>query len=182
MTDDTQANLTLTLVRHAKSCWDNPQLTDYRRPLNARGQNDLSGIAQRFAQQLALIAPMRILSSGATRTQITAKALHAALPTAPELVIDDGLYEATPETLLRIVQGQSMEYRHIVLVGHNPGLESLLTRVTGETLTKFPTGAIASMSLHVPEWRWLSSDKATLDWFDTPKQHRNNNQPQPNES
>ena len=41
--------LKLYVMRHAKSSWDDPSLTDYQRSLSARGKRD----AQRIAQFLA---------------------------------------------------------------------------------------------------------------------------------
>ncbi|MEK9973235.1 MAG: hypothetical protein VW876_07320, partial [Deltaproteobacteria bacterium] len=37
---------TLYLLRHAKSAWDNPDLSDFERPLNKRGKENLSGLAK----------------------------------------------------------------------------------------------------------------------------------------
>ncbi|HEY0356372.1 MAG TPA: histidine phosphatase family protein [Flavisolibacter sp.] len=39
---------TLLLVRHAKSSWDAPGLSDFDRPLNERGKNDAPEMAKRL--------------------------------------------------------------------------------------------------------------------------------------
>ncbi len=38
---------TLTLLRHAKSSWQDPSLTDMERPLNKRGRRDATAMAVR---------------------------------------------------------------------------------------------------------------------------------------
>ena len=56
--------LTLALLRHAKSSWDNPALSDFDRPLNSRGQKNApeAGMALRelgFKPDLILCSPSK---------------------------------------------------------------------------------------------------------------------------
>ena len=67
----------LTLVRHAKSDWSNPQLTDHDRPLNKRGEHDAPMMAKRFASS-GLEVP-RIFSSTAVRARMTAESFGAEI-------------------------------------------------------------------------------------------------------
>ncbi|MCU0355001.1 MAG: histidine phosphatase family protein [Cytophagales bacterium] len=63
----------LVLFRHAKSSWDDPQLLDFERPLNARGYRDAPRMAQRLGMWLSqLPAPVRWTSSPARRAWDTA--------------------------------------------------------------------------------------------------------------
>ena len=75
--------LLLTLVRHAKSSWDNPALADFDRPLNARGERDAPRMAQHVRRALGI--PDRIVSSPALRALTTARvfAETLALPASP---------------------------------------------------------------------------------------------------
>ena len=43
-------NKRLFIVRHAKSSWDYPQLSDFERPLNKRGKRDVPDMSQRFLE------------------------------------------------------------------------------------------------------------------------------------
>ncbi len=42
---------TLLLIRHAKSSWDDPELTDYERPLNERGKKDAPAMAEKLYER-----------------------------------------------------------------------------------------------------------------------------------
>lgn len=158
----------LTLIRHAKSSWANPSLSDFDRPLNKRGMKDLPAMATRVAKNLPQAD--LLLSSGACRARSTAEEvmayqLDSAIAFVPEM------YESCYETLLNMLQGQSDRHRHLILVGHNPGLEMLAYYLTHDRLEKFPTAAVYHIHLSVQSWSELAESCGTRSWFDYPKLH-----------
>lgn len=161
----------LTLVRHAKSSWKDPELTDFDRPLNKRGRNDLPLMAERiFAQGLL---PDLIITSGANRALTTARAIKTCLNIQDDAFsIQPEVYESYSETLLYLLQNSHDQLDHIMLVGHNPGLEMLGYYLTQETVEKFPTAAVMHMHLSITNWHELAEGCAMLTWFDYPKKHR----------
>ena len=67
----------LYLLRHAKSSWDNPGLSDIDRPLNPRGERD----APRMGKALgARLQPMMFHVSPAERAQSTFRNLQLHWP------------------------------------------------------------------------------------------------------
>lgn len=160
----------LTLIRHAKSSWKEPELTDFERPLNQRGQRDLPLMASRV-RGFELI-PDRLLYSSALRTRLTAQVLADTLrlPAAACIEVPE-MYEACWETLLNLLQGQPDQLQHIMLVGHNPGLADLGNYLSGEHLPHFPTSAVQQLALSVLSWSELAENCATLQRFDYPKLH-----------
>lgn len=164
----------LTLVRHAKSSWKDPSLNDFDRPLNKRGKRDLPAMAERLHQ--FDIKPDLIISSGANRALTTAQAIKTRLGvTQEQFSIQPELYESCSETLLYVLQNQNNTPQHIMLVGHNPGLEMLGFYLTQEHLEKFPTAAVIHMYLSVTRWDELAEGCATLTLFDYPKKHQAEN-------
>src|SRR5882757_4023814 len=115
----------LTLIRHAKSDWDDRSLSDFERPLNARGLRDAPTMARRFVAGLARepATALRLVSSPARRALTTAQLFADTLGIARrELVLEPRIYEAMPGTLLEIVRGFAETDRHVLMFGHNPGL------------------------------------------------------------
>lgn len=162
----------LTLIRHAKSSWKNPELIDFDRPLNKRGKRDLPGIARRVAH--FGLMPDIILSSGAKRAITTATEVAQALAISPEQIQQvPELYESCYETLLHTLQNQPDHYRHIMLFGHNPGLQQLGFYLTQEPLEKFPTGGVMHIHLSITNWSELAEHCGTLTLLDYPKRHLN---------
>lgn len=160
----------LTLIRHAKSSWKDPELTDFDRPLNKRGKRDLPAMTERITEYK--LFPDLLLSSGANRALSTAKAVASRLELKQDqFQIIPELYESCAETLLYILQGLPRNVSHAMIVGHNPGLEMLAYYLTRETLNKFPTAAVLHMHLSITQWEELSEACATQTIFDFPKQH-----------
>ncbi|GGK78590.1 SixA phosphatase family protein [Amphritea balenae] len=160
----------LTLVRHAKSSWKNPELSDFDRPLNKRGLRDLPLMAERILN-FELI-PDLILSSGARRALATAEQIALAQNYPKEKIIEiPELYHSREETLINLLQGQSDHYRHLMVVGHNPTLELASYFLTHERVAKFPTSGIIHLALSITGWEELAESCGTMELLDYPKLH-----------
>ena len=157
---------TLLLLRHGKSSWDDPNLEDFDRPLNDRGVDD-SEMMGKYAKKKKVKADL-VLSSPATRAKHTTELFVAAsrLKNAP--VYDERLYEASARRLLSIISGVDDENETILLVGHNPGLEDLCERLTGDT-RKLPTAALVRIDLKIDKWGAPKGGNGKLAWRATPK-------------
>lgn len=161
----------LTLVRHAKSSWKHPDLSDFERPLSTRGKRDLTGLAKRLSVQQP--NPDLLLHSSALRTTATAERIIQALDLASEhcLAVPE-MYESCYETLLNLIQSQPDHFRHIMLVGHNPGLMDLGNYLTGENISHFPTSGVQFIQISVLEWREVAQSCGILLQLDYPKLHQ----------
>jgi phosphohistidine phosphatase len=141
---------TLFVLRHAKSSWSDPDLSDHDRPLNKRGRRDAPKLA-RWASGRG-VRPDVVVSSTARRARDTALAFVDEIDTRSELWLTSKLYLAEPfeiVSLLREVQGES-----VMIVGHNPGLESFVVAITGERV-RLPTSALAWIDLPISDWSEL---------------------------
>ncbi len=96
---------TLTIVRHAKSSWDDPVLADFDRPLNPRGLRDAPLMGARLAA--TGIRPDGLISSPANRALATAKIIAAALDLDTRIIVpDERLYLASAGTIMQVVREQ----------------------------------------------------------------------------
>ena len=57
----------------------------------------------------------------------------------------------------------------VVLVGHNPGFEDLVERLTGSH-DRMPTAALACIEFQIDRWEDVEDGKGRLAWLVTPKQ------------
>ncbi len=160
----------VTLVRHAKSSWDYPELTDFERPLAKRGKNDAPRVGQRLAKMKIL--PDLIITSPAKRALKTAKVISGEIGLGKKkLVKDKRVYMADSEDLLAILKEVDDECKEVFLVGHNPGLTDLANDLTGEYIDNVPTCGVVRAKFDINKWSKLSSVKGTLMLFDYPKKH-----------
>ncbi|HWC77467.1 MAG TPA: histidine phosphatase family protein [Blastocatellia bacterium] len=157
---------TLLLLRHAKSSWDDARLRDFERPLAQRGIRD----APRIGKALAKLGPTPdlIISSPAARASQTIAAVVQAAGLDAALTWDEAIYGAVPAELIRIVRRIPNSSSCAMLVGHNPGFEDLLSRLTGVP-EHMPTAALACVQFQVDAWADVEDGQGTLAWFITPK-------------
>ena len=146
---------TLLILRHAKSSWQNPDLSDHDRPLNKRGLNDAHRMGKLLYDEDLL--PDLILCSSAKRAQKTAELLIEASGYTGEFQVSRDLYAHYSEAYLMILSEMDNVYQSIMIVGHNPGLEELLNTLTGEW-HRMPTASLAEVALPIDDWSILDDE------------------------
>jgi phosphohistidine phosphatase len=163
---------TLTLLRHAKSTWDDPVARDFDRPLNPRGRRAARTVGTEM-RALGLTFD-KVLASPARRVMETVDEVEQAygrLATA----YDERLYLAGTAALLEIIHDTSDAVERLLLVGHNPGLEELallLARdgsLKGEVSIKYPTATVAEIALPADRWADVAGGTGTLERFIRPR-------------
>lgn len=158
----------LTLLRHAKSSWSNPDLSDYDRPLNKRGRRDASEMGRRLAERG--VKPDLVLASPACRSRVTAEVVATLLPIdGSNLLFDERIYLASSSDLIERLGSISENYEHVLLVGHNPGITDLANSLAGTRLDNVPTCGVISVELKGATWRELAQNEAILLFYDYPK-------------
>lgn len=145
---------TLLILRHAKSSWKHPELADHDRPLNKRGKRDAPRMGKLLAQRK--LRPDLIVSSTAKRARRTADEAAARCAYDRAIQLEHTLYLASPAAIIEVLRRVGGSARLVLVVGHNPGLEELVTRLTGRT-ELFPTAALAQIALPIASWTELRS-------------------------
>ena len=160
--------LRLTLVRHAKSSWDDPEASDFERPLNARGNRDAPVMALRVSSLRRL--PDHLVSSPAVRAISTAHVFAARLGVSEDdVALERRIYDATRATLVEVVRALPDAARHAMLFGHNPGFSALANWLATCPFDEMPTCAVASFELQVADWREVASGCGRLVRYLFPK-------------
>ena len=167
---------TLSLLRHAKSSWDDERLADFDRPLARRGLEAAPHMGA-YMRRLGL-RPDLITCSPARRTRQTLELAtpEARLKDVPVQLSPD-IYEAEPDTLLAHLARVPAQVAHILLIGHNPGLQELVLLLAGESLApefaslaqKLPTGALVVIELPIDDWSEIGPGCGRVTHFMSPR-------------
>ena len=148
---------TLTLLRHAKSTWDDPIARDFDRPLNGRGRRAAAAMGREM-RELGLTFDL-VMASPAVRVIQTIEAVAGAFGTL-NADYDKRIYLGSAATLTELILELPDSKSSVLLVGHNPGLENLALSLTsdegdplrGAIAEKYPTASLAEIGLPLVRW------------------------------
>jgi phosphohistidine phosphatase len=157
----------LYLLRHAKSSWDDPGLSDHDRPLAKRGRRATRALRPYLREHE--IAPELVLCSTARRARETLERIEPALG-APTVRHESALYAASAEALLDRLRDVPDAVTSVMLIGHSPGIEELADTLTGSPVgARFPTAALATLELVGARWGDSGPGTAKLIDFVRPR-------------
>ncbi len=139
----------LIVMRHAKSDWANPALSDHDRPLNERGCRTAPLMGRHFVD--SQIAPAAVIASTAVRVRETLALMLSEWSYEPEVFFEQALYLASAETLASHVRGLHDQWTEAMIVGHNPGLTDFASRLAGRPL-EMPTAAVVIVQSNEDSW------------------------------
>jgi len=163
----------LFVLRHGKSDWENDAPSDFQRPLNKRGIKAANHMAKWMAENIEM--PLQIASSPALRAWQTAVAVSQAVEIPEHEILFLGeLYLASCEELLTVLSVFSEDEKRVLLIGHNPGLELLVSYLADKPIPEsddgkiMPTATLAHLTFS-HNWQQLSKGTGTLQWIRRPK-------------
>ena len=165
----------LTLLRHAKSSWDDTVPRDFDRPLNAKGLRAARTMGRHLRGEG--FAFDHVVASPAIRVVETLDGLWEGFGTTLKPVWDRRIYLASCVNLLDVVRETPAEVESLLMAGHNPGLEDLVLMLVpdreGDQLRdsleeKFPTASVAVLEFD-GDWTALDARGARLTRFTRPR-------------
>jgi len=155
--------LRLILVRHAKSAWDEPSLSDFDRPLAPRGRKSAKWIGETIRNEGWL--PDAILCSTAARTRET---LELAGLAGPKTIYDDAFYALRDADYVELIRTDG-QGRVLMLVGHNMAISDTAARLLDTVaIGDFATGAIAVIDFDARSWPDIAEATGRLVDFRKP--------------
>lgn len=165
---------TLTLLRHAKTERGDAEMADRDRELVDRGRADAQAMAAWIAANVE--PPDLVLCSTATRAAETWKLVAPSLG-GIEAQFRDDLYLAEADALMEIVRGLPDAAGHVLIVGHNAGLEDFANELVGAgnpddvsaMSAKYPTSGVAVLGFDSELWSAIDVGEARLLHFMTPR-------------
>lgn len=158
----------MTLVRHAKSSWDDSSLRDFDRPLNKRGFENAPEMGKRLAKRN--YKADIIISSPAIRALATAEIIAEEIGfDRNDILQEPAVYNADLHALVEIVTGVDDNYRRAMLVGHNPGFTNLCNYLCAARIDNMPTCSIVQIEFYTDAWKDIDRHDGALISFDYPK-------------
>ncbi|MBL0686647.1 MAG: histidine phosphatase family protein [Sulfurospirillum sp.] len=158
------------LMRHAKSSWSEEGISDFDRPLNKRGERDLSFMANRL--KTFNVKPNLIVSSPAKRAQKTTKTVAATISyNIDNIIYNKSLYNSSYDAYRDLLNSLDNKFNSLFIVAHNPTLTQIAERLSGQILINMPTCSIACIEFDIKNFKQIKDKSGKLLFFDYPKKH-----------
>lgn len=157
----------LILMRHAKSSWDNPMLTDHDRPLNRRGKASAQAMGDWLRERGHF--PEAAVSSTSERTGQTFLGLGFDVPVR----FSRALYHAGAAAMMTVLQEQSE--KSVLMLGHNLGIADFAGRLVVQPpdhprFLDYPTCATTIIRFDVSRWAEASWHSGEAVDFAVPRE------------
>ena len=166
---------TLYVLRHAKSDWGDASLRDFDRPLNGRGRKAATAVGREMHERG--LTPDLVLLSPSARTTETLARVEKGFGASFEKVEKPAIYLAEAGTLLDLIRCAPANAEHLMVVGHNPGMQELVRALAKEPRdlleeagAKFPTGALVEIRFDVGDWPDVSPGSGSIRSFLKPRE------------
>jgi len=143
----------LLVLRHAKADPDDGSVSDHERALTKKGTKAARKMGELLRERRLI--PDRVLRSTAERARTTAEAAVEGLGQAVAIQTVAELYLAEPPAYLDVLKRLGDDVTQVLVVGHNPGIETLLYHLTSRA-EHMPTAALAECDLPLERWSDLA--------------------------
>ena len=159
------------LIRHAKSSWDDPLMSDFDRPLNERGKKDAPQMAKYLLQKDIPIDCF--ISSPAKRAKKTALHFIAEYGLKSDnIILKSELYLPSEEIFFDVIESTPEEFSHLAIFAHNPGITHFVNLLTDKIrVDDVPTCGIFGVKADIQHWKDFRKATKAFWFFDYPKNH-----------
>ena len=158
----------LLLIRHAKSDWDDPSLSDFDRPLNPRGKRDAPVMATRLKDKKIKIDAF--VSSPAKRAKRTATIFAEEYSIKKKnIILLDELYAAEANVFYDVIKNIDDTFDSIAIFAHNPGITDFANSLAEVRIDNIPTCGVFAIKADCKKWKDFAASKKEFWFFDYPK-------------
>ncbi len=159
---------TLYLVRHAKSSWNFPELSDDERPLLEKGKKRTKKVVDYLLASDVKVD--YIITSHAVRALETAKIIaHALKYPLDDIKVEHMIYHAHSDKLFDQLYDVPDNCNSLMLIGHNPTFTSFANNFLVEKIDWLPTSGIVSVSFDTDRWEDVVNAKCSTNFVIYPK-------------
>lgn len=159
---------TLLIIRHAKSGWDDPSLSDFNRTLTERGKSDAVMMAKRIKNNSIKIDAF--VSSPAKRAKKTAKIFMKEYEkNEKDLLLIPSLYEPSVADFYDAVESLDDKNDTVAIFSHNPGITEFINSLECSPIYNMPTCAVFALKIKTKHWKEFTEAEKEFLFFDYPK-------------
>ena len=166
----------LSFIRHAKSDWASPLLSDHERRLADRGQK-ASAIMKDFFGATNKNFDI-VLSSTALRAVETIEIIKPSIKDT-KIIYKKELYTFDDQIMIEFISKINDDISSVLIVGHNPAIQETVLRLARNDQNanllnrvehKYPTAAFCTLTSTIEKWAHTGDTLFKLQEFICPKE------------
>jgi phosphohistidine phosphatase len=158
----------LYLVRHAKSSWEDPGVSDMERPLIEKGFKRTMKIIRFLNEHDVKIDLM--ISSPAERAYQTAVLVAKGIGYPKDkILMDRKIYDGYYDRILDLIYATSNEVNSLMIFGHNPTITHLANLFLHPGIDFLPTAGTICISFDTDKWESLPAVDPVSEFIVFPK-------------
>ena len=159
---------TIYIVRHAKSSWDNYDLSDHERTLMPVGIKKTKKIIGFFNRENVSVD--LIVSSSAVRAFETARLIADAIGYNSDLIFKKkALYHAYVDDIYTELFSLDNSVNSVMIVAHNPTLTDFVNEFVKPKIMNLPTTGVVSVSIDTDSWENMVNAKFKVNFVVFPR-------------
>ncbi|MFK5855502.1 MAG: histidine phosphatase family protein [Bacteroidota bacterium] len=159
---------TVYIVRHAKSSWDNIDVSDHDRVLMPVGIKKTKKIIKFLTDKNVL--PDLILTSSAKRAMETAHLIADGIGyDNVNIIINNDLYHAFADEIYDVISTVSDSENSVMIVAHNPTLTDFVNDFINPRISNLPTTGVVSIEFETDSWEEISDVKFKVNFVVFPR-------------
>ena len=166
----------LSFIRHAKSDWTSPLLSDHDRRLADRGQRASMIMKDFFAKSKKSFDI--VFSSTALRAVETIEIIKPSIRDT-EIIYKKDLYTFDDHIMVEFISKITDDISSVLIVGHNPAIQETVLRLSENDQNlnllnrvehKYPTAAFCTLTSTIEKWAHADDTMFKIQEFICPKE------------
>jgi len=159
----------LYLVRHAKSSWEEPGVTDFDRPLLEIGITKTKKVIRYLKEHKVKIDLM--ISSPAERAVRTAALIAKGIGYPEEKIrLERKIYDGYYDRILDLIYAVPNQVDSLMIFGHNPTITHLSNLFLHPGIEPLPTTGIVCISFDTDKWESIPLVEPVREFVVFPRQ------------
>ena len=161
---------TLYFFRHAKSSWDDSNLSDFDREITCKGSGSIFSMV--YFHKESLREANYVVSSPAVRAMQTAQIICEVIGyNVDNIDYRRSLYNASLSDVLQVVALLPNDSDYAIIVGHNPSATDFANTFLPHGISNLPTSGAIRLVFDTDIWSDANRKNLIDSMVDYPKNH-----------
>ena len=141
----------LTIIRHAKSSWNEP-IQDKNRTISNRGRKDIQLVAKEFQKDYVFSNTVFFCSTAKRAIETAIIVAEINNYSVENIIFRDDIYTFDCNAVEKVIMNFENRYENVILFGHNEAITNFVNKFAAISITNVPTSGLVSIEFETDNW------------------------------